>query len=205
MPWRLAAVLIERAQRRGPLFDPDAVHGGEGTAHVQECGRPYLTAISTRQILATMKAIIVGGGLGGVYAAITLERAGVEAVVLERHEDLSKIQVGIGMVLWPNGTLALRAADARRGRHRPGRGDGEGRVPPRGGWRPAARVGDGRRSGAASARPPSASAAPTCTRSSTRRSPTDTLRLGQQVVGYEQDPDGVTVRTEDGESAAAIS
>jgi 2-polyprenyl-6-methoxyphenol hydroxylase-like FAD-dependent oxidoreductase len=145
-----------------------------------------------------MKAIIVGGGLGGVYAAITLERAGVDAVVLEAHDDLRKIQVGIGMVLWPNGTLALRAAeldDAVIAR---------GAVIDRVEFRRAAggsrlkewRIGDvGRELG---------SPAVGISRADVHKVlhgalAAGTLRLGEQVTAYEEDADGITVRTESGD------
>src|SRR3954467_5207048 len=142
-----------------------------------------------------MKAIIVGGGVGGVYAAITLERAGVESVVLERHEHLSAIQVGIGMVLWPNGTLALRAAELDEAVIAQGavmehiefrRAAGGDRLYA---WEMGAL---GRELG---------SPAVGISRSDVHKVlhaalPEGALKLGQNVVGYEQDPDGVTVRTE---------
>lgn len=49
---------------------------------------------------------IVGGGIGGVAAAMALERAGMEATVYERAPELR--EVGVGMMLWPNATRVLR-------------------------------------------------------------------------------------------------
>src|SRR4051794_2077120 len=146
-----------------------------------------------------MKAIIVGGGLGGVYASITLEQAGVESVVLERHDELSKIQVGIGMVLWPNGTFALRAAELdeaviahgavmEKVEFRRAAGGDELHT-----WEMGAL---GRDLG---------SPAVGISRADVHKVlhaqlAEGTLKLGANVTSYEPDADGVTVRTDDGET-----
>lgn len=49
---------------------------------------------------------IVGGGIGGVAAALALHRAGFEATVYERACELR--EVGAGMMLWPNATRVLK-------------------------------------------------------------------------------------------------
>src|ERR1700730_15901385 len=49
---------------------------------------------------------IVGGGIGGIAAAVALHRIGVEVSVYEREERLR--EVGAGMMLWPNATRVLR-------------------------------------------------------------------------------------------------
>lgn len=49
---------------------------------------------------------VVGGGIGGVAAALALHRAGIPAIVYERAPELR--EVGAGMMLWPNATRALR-------------------------------------------------------------------------------------------------
>jgi 2-polyprenyl-6-methoxyphenol hydroxylase-like FAD-dependent oxidoreductase len=49
---------------------------------------------------------IVGGGIGGVAAAVALRRAGFDATVYERAPRLG--EVGAGMMLWPNATRVLR-------------------------------------------------------------------------------------------------
>ncbi|HEY0019824.1 MAG TPA: FAD-dependent monooxygenase [Longimicrobium sp.] len=51
-------------------------------------------------------AIVVGGGIGGLSAAIALRRAGVQADVYERAPELR--EVGAGISLWPNATRQLR-------------------------------------------------------------------------------------------------
>ena len=51
------------------------------------------------------KAIIVGGGIGGLSAAITLRDVGVEVVVFERARAL--LEAGACLSLWPNAIKAL--------------------------------------------------------------------------------------------------
>ncbi len=53
-----------------------------------------------------MRAIVVGGGIGGLAAAISLRRIGVEATVFERAGELREI--GAGISLWANAMKALR-------------------------------------------------------------------------------------------------
>ncbi len=48
---------------------------------------------------------IIGGGIGGVAAAVALHRAGIQATVYERAPELR--EVGAGMMLWPNATRVL--------------------------------------------------------------------------------------------------
>src|SRR5215470_14005005 len=50
---------------------------------------------------------IVGGGVGGLAAALALERRGAEIVVCEQSPALSEI--GAGLNLSPNALKALRA------------------------------------------------------------------------------------------------
>lgn len=61
------------------------------------------------------KAIIVGGGIGGLTAAIALRQVDVDAVVFEKADELREI--GAGISLWVNATRALERlglADAVR-------------------------------------------------------------------------------------------
>jgi 2-polyprenyl-6-methoxyphenol hydroxylase-like FAD-dependent oxidoreductase len=53
-----------------------------------------------------MKALIVGGGIGGLAAAVALHREGIEPVVLERATRIE--EVGAGLSLWSNAMVALR-------------------------------------------------------------------------------------------------
>ncbi len=49
---------------------------------------------------------IIGGGIGGVAAAVALHRAGIQATVYERATEFR--EVGAGMMLWPNATRVLK-------------------------------------------------------------------------------------------------
>jgi len=65
-----------------------------------------------------MRALVVGAGIGGLTAALTLRRAGVEVAVREQAPELR--EVGAGIQLAPNATrilerLGLREALARVG------------------------------------------------------------------------------------------
>lgn len=53
-----------------------------------------------------MKAVIIGGGIGGLAAAIALEQAGIDWSLHERTKDLR--EVGAGLSLWAN---AIRAVE----------------------------------------------------------------------------------------------
>ena len=57
-----------------------------------------------------MKALIIGGGIGGVSAAIALRRVGIEAVVFEQAEAVR--EVGSGLTVWTNAVKALRKLGA---------------------------------------------------------------------------------------------
>ena len=52
-----------------------------------------------------LKALVVGGGIGGLTAAIALRRAGIEVVVLERAAELR--EAGAGLLLGANAIKAL--------------------------------------------------------------------------------------------------
>jgi 2-polyprenyl-6-methoxyphenol hydroxylase-like FAD-dependent oxidoreductase len=49
---------------------------------------------------------IVGGGIGGIAAAVALRQIGIDVVVYEKAPELR--EVGAGMMLWPNATRVLR-------------------------------------------------------------------------------------------------
>ena len=61
------------------------------------------------QAHAGMKAIIIGGGIGGITAAIALKRTGLDVAVYERAEELR--EVGSGLPLWTNALRALHVLD----------------------------------------------------------------------------------------------
>jgi len=52
-----------------------------------------------------MKALIIGGGIAGLAAAITLRKAGWQAVLKERAPEFT--EVGLGFIILPNGLEAL--------------------------------------------------------------------------------------------------
>lgn len=58
-----------------------------------------------------MRAIIIGGGIGGPIAALALQRAGIEAVVHEAHEGPAE-SLGLFLGLGINGMRVLRDLDA---------------------------------------------------------------------------------------------
>jgi 2-polyprenyl-6-methoxyphenol hydroxylase-like FAD-dependent oxidoreductase len=55
-----------------------------------------------------LRALIAGGGIGGLTAARALRLQGHDAQVFERVDELRKVQVGAGLHLWPNAMNALR-------------------------------------------------------------------------------------------------
>ena len=62
-------------------------------------------------LAASLKAAIIGGGLGGLTCCNALRKIGIDAHVYERAQTLSP-QAGTGLTLWPNGLSALQAIDA---------------------------------------------------------------------------------------------
>jgi 2-polyprenyl-6-methoxyphenol hydroxylase-like FAD-dependent oxidoreductase len=65
-----------------------------------------------------VRAVIVGGGIGGLSAAIALRQAGHDVIVLERAERLDPIGAGIslfGNAMRGLGRLGVRDAVAERG------------------------------------------------------------------------------------------
>lgn len=54
-----------------------------------------------------MKAIVIGGGIGGMSTAIALEKAGYETAVYEAVKEIKP--VGAAISIWPNGVKCLNA------------------------------------------------------------------------------------------------
>jgi 2-polyprenyl-6-methoxyphenol hydroxylase-like FAD-dependent oxidoreductase len=61
--------------------------------------------------MAARKALIIGGGIGGLTAAVALRKIGVEPVVFEQAARLEDVQSGGGLLVWNNGMRALREID----------------------------------------------------------------------------------------------
>ena len=81
-----------------------------------------------------MKAVIIGGGIGGLASAVALTRRGWQVEVLERAPEFT--EVGAGLSIWANGLRALDALGVGetvrrtpRWRARPA-----SRTPREGGW-----------------------------------------------------------------------
>lgn len=53
-----------------------------------------------------LRALIIGGGIGGLAAAVALRKVGVAAAVFEKAPQIAEI--GAGVSLWSNAVIALR-------------------------------------------------------------------------------------------------
>jgi 2-polyprenyl-6-methoxyphenol hydroxylase-like FAD-dependent oxidoreductase len=63
--------------------------------------------------LEGVRAVVVGAGIGGLAAAIALEQAGLEPIVIERAPELH--EAGFGLVVSANAVTALRSLGLRDG------------------------------------------------------------------------------------------
>jgi 2-polyprenyl-6-methoxyphenol hydroxylase-like FAD-dependent oxidoreductase len=148
-----------------------------------------------------MKAIVAGGGIGGLATALALQRAGVEVTVLERRAELSKVAAGAGLMVWHNGMSVLArlgVADAVQARGTPIE-----RFEFRS-WRGAPlscwQVGElGRALGSPTV---GINRADLHAALAAALEP-GTLRLGEACTGFEQDGDGVTAALDGGGSERA--
>jgi 2-polyprenyl-6-methoxyphenol hydroxylase-like FAD-dependent oxidoreductase len=142
------------------------------------------------------KALIVGGGPSGVSTALSLRRAGHDAVVFERGRDVGAVQSGGGMHLWNNATYALtelgaadRVVDAGERVERfqwytrNGKSLGGADVKPL-----TERVGT----------PPVGLTRKDLHRALLGALGEDAIRFGAQCTGFEQDTEGVTLKFVDG-------
>jgi 2-polyprenyl-6-methoxyphenol hydroxylase-like FAD-dependent oxidoreductase len=84
-----AGAIAETGPQRAVL----AVRGGTGDRSLRD-GKQHV-----------VRVIVVGGGIGGLSAAIALRRAGHEAVVLERAPRIDR--AGAGITIFGNGMRAL--------------------------------------------------------------------------------------------------
>lgn len=71
-----------------------------------------------------LRAIIVGGGIGGLTTAFALRRAGAEVVVLEKAGELREI--GAGISIWVNAMEVLAGLGLAEAVRAAGRGESEG-------------------------------------------------------------------------------
>lgn len=58
--------------------------------------------------MAGDRALIVGGGIGGLATAYALVSQGIDALVFEQADDVRKIQLGGGFHIWTNAARALQ-------------------------------------------------------------------------------------------------
>jgi 2-polyprenyl-6-methoxyphenol hydroxylase-like FAD-dependent oxidoreductase len=148
---------------------------------------------------ALKRAIVVGGGIGGLCAAIGLRRIGVEATVYESAVALER--VGAGLTLWANAINALRqlgVADAvvargavvRRGAIRTARGR----------TLACSDTGEHQR---LFGEPTIALHRGDLQEELLAALPADGIRLGMACTTVEQDPEGVTARFANGETDRA--
>jgi 2-polyprenyl-6-methoxyphenol hydroxylase-like FAD-dependent oxidoreductase len=147
-----------------------------------------------------MRAVIIGGGLGGLAAARALKQAGHQVAVFERADRLEKAQIGGGLQVRNNGMRAMRSLGLGEKAEAAGQvieaydhRSVHGRW---GGWRvarwPVGKLGR-------------AIGVPTVgiRRSELHRILAEaqeegTIRLGAECTGFVQDAEGVTARFADG-------
>ena len=148
-----------------------------------------------------LRAIIVGGGIGGLTTALALRAIGVESTVYERAAGLEAIQAGGGIHLWSNALHVLRhigmdesvravGSELELAEFRSWRG------PLLSGWH----VGDiSRVVGMPTVGVSRANLHPVLTGAVGA----DRIVSGAQCVGFTQDSDGVTARFADGRTERA--
>ncbi len=151
--------------------------------------RAYPTTMNTIK-----RAVIIGGGIGGLCTAVALRQIGIEAIIYEQAEALT--QVGAGLTLWANAIKCLRRLGIADAVIEAGAKIERGEV----------RTASGRT--LSQSRPGELEASfgePTV---AIHRAvlhdillsalPAGTVRLGAVGVGFEQDEGGTTVRFDDG-------
>jgi 2-polyprenyl-6-methoxyphenol hydroxylase-like FAD-dependent oxidoreductase len=146
----------------------------------------------------SLRAIVVGGGVGGMTAAVALHRAGIDVTVFERAKD-ARITAGRwGLGLWSNAVRPLQQLGLADGVLAAGP-QTEALVFQTWEGKPVATwpVGDlGRKLGA-----PSCSISPDALLTVLTEATKDvTVERDAEVVGFTQDPEGVTVELADGRS-----
>jgi 2-polyprenyl-6-methoxyphenol hydroxylase-like FAD-dependent oxidoreductase len=142
------------------------------------------------------RVLIIGAGLGGVNAALSLRRAGVEVALFEQAKRIEDVQVGIGMILWPNGTRVLELAGVRDDMMRMGNPVTHNEM-----WSSGGRL---LRSYALNEMDrPVGTGTVSFVRGELHKALTErledgVLRLGKRCADFSEGPDGVTLHFEDG-------
>jgi 2-polyprenyl-6-methoxyphenol hydroxylase-like FAD-dependent oxidoreductase len=141
------------------------------------------------------KALIIGGGIGGVTAASALLRAGLDVVVYEQAKELH--EVGAGLTIWPNAMKALRLLGSDEAVWAIGRPFGVGRIYD---WRGRVLV-EGAQRAVLQRRfgwPGTVLHRHRLLALLAQPLPPAVLRLGARCTDFRQDGSGVTVRFADG-------
>jgi 2-polyprenyl-6-methoxyphenol hydroxylase-like FAD-dependent oxidoreductase len=144
------------------------------------------------------KALIIGGGIGGITAAIALARAGFDVAVHEQAPELR--EVGAGLTVWPNAMKALALLGLADPVWALGRSFGVGRIYDSRGRvlvQGARREDLERRFGW----PGLVLHRHRLLDVLAERLPRSVLRLGSRCTGFDQDADGVTAHFADGAQA----
>jgi 2-polyprenyl-6-methoxyphenol hydroxylase-like FAD-dependent oxidoreductase len=141
-----------------------------------------------------VKAIIVGGGIGGLTGAIALGRAGVEAVVFERAGELREI--GAAVTLWANATKALKKLGVYDAVREAGGADLGGEIRSWRGERISEISADQLRSNLGEAN--LAVHRADLQGALLAALPRGTVRLGSELLGFDQEGAGVVARFADG-------
>jgi 2-polyprenyl-6-methoxyphenol hydroxylase-like FAD-dependent oxidoreductase len=140
-----------------------------------------------------MRVIVAGAGIGGLAAAVAARREGLDVVVVERAPELKPL--GAGLKLRPNGVRVLQQLDLADAVERAGsRIEFQEHLAASGKQLARWQVGEwGRRLGA-----PNVAVSRAALHAVLVEAVGGVVRLGSEVVGYEEDASGVMVRLADG-------
>ena len=179
-----------RSWHSAPTLRPNCQADGRGVSLDLGCGQ------FGRGKAVALRAVVVGGGLGGMAAALALARAGIDVQVYEQAQQVTA--VGAGVSLAPNGLRMLE---------RLGVGEGIGRV----GARHVStqlRLSDGRRAQHQSHQFARAGRNVGIHRADllallARQLPPGIVRTGHRCTGFSQDAGSATASFADGTTATA--
>ncbi|MFD7405433.1 FAD-dependent monooxygenase [Streptomyces sp. NPDC059866] len=145
--------------------------------------------------MSVQKAVVIGAGIGGLTTAIGLRQAGVDVKVFERRTEPSRLLTGGGFMLWHNAFVALRKLSlddqvakvsseilVHEFRSDSGRTLARWQIGPE-----AQRIGA-----------PAVALRRSDLNSLLLEEAGDSVVMGAQCVGFEQDAEGVTARFADG-------
>lgn len=139
-----------------------------------------------------MRIAIIGGGIGGLAAALALRQCGLESAVFEQAPQL--LEVGAAIIMWPNATRILRRLGLEENIRR------RGGVVEQAQWLRS----DGKRLNAARL-PDTGTPAIVIHRADLQHAllsavPSDSIHLNRVFASYEQSSDRIVVHFADGSS-----